>query len=256
MKFVKYVFLLFFMLFSFYFTEKISNFVLERNNLYQEIDRKKNKFNIESTSAVINDDYLIPGLNGRVVDVKNSFYNMRNIKKFNPYYLIYKDTYPKKSSSNYFNKIIKKGNKLKNSIALVVEYDVKTISYLNKYKISVLVNLEEYNRNSRYEQINNDFQNYNRLDNMINKYSKNTNICFVTKSNLKFCRKNNKILVEPTKILDNGSYYKIVNNIESGDIILIKKNTKLEHISIIIKNILFKDYNINFLSDHICEERN
>ena len=241
-------------LFSFYYTEKISNYILHKNKLYQEINKEKNNYKIESISAITKNNYVIPGLNGKKVDVKNSYYNMKDVNEFNPYYLVYNDVYPKKSLYKYKDKIIKKGNSQKNSIAIVIEYDQNIINYLSKYNISVLINLETFKKNSKYEQINNEKYNYKKLDKLINKYSTNTNIC-MPKYNYN-CEDNHKILVEPTKEFNNNNYITIKNNLSSGDIILIKKNTKKEYINLLIKSILFKDYQINYLSKHISEERN
>lgn len=255
MNFLKKTILVLIMFFSFYYTDKIANYVLEKNKLYLEIKAQQEKYQIESKSVLINDDYMIPGLTGKKVDVKNSYYNMKDIKKFNPYYLVYKDIYPQESFKKYPNKIINKGNKLKNSIAIVVEYDQDIINYLKNYKISVLTKLNNYQKDAKYEQINDDFNNYQKLTNLIKRYNNNSNICFVNKNNLKFCQKNRYILVAPTKVLDNNSYLKIINHLESGDIILIRKSTKLSNVNLILKNILYKDYQINYLSKHINEKR-
>ena len=254
MKILKKLSLVIIVFFSFYYTEKISKFVLEKNELYQEINKKKDKYKIASIDAITKDNYVIPGLNGKKVDLKNSYYNMKDINEFNPYYLVYKETVPKETIYNYKDKIINKGNNKKNSISLVVEYDEGIIKYLNKYNISVLVNLNNFKKDAKYEQINNEESEYKKLDKLISRYSINTDICLVNKNNN--CKKYHKTLVEPTKELNNENYYLIKNSLSSGDIILINKNTNIKYINLLIKDILYKDYQINYLSKHISEERN
>lgn len=255
LKFFKKIGIIAIVLFSFYYTDQISNLVLESNPLYKDIVKNKDDFEVMSTSAIINDEYITPGLNGLSIDVKNSYYNMKTLETFNSYYLVYEESTPEVSIENNKDKIIKKGNSSKNSIALVVEYNEKIIDYLKNKKISVLTNLNNFDKSATYEQINDDYTNYTKLENLINKYVKNPKICLVNENNKSQCIANKAFLVEPSKILNDNTVLNLKDNIESGDIILIKKNTKLENIDIILKSIEYKDYNLNYLSDHISEKR-
>ena len=60
-------------LFSFFYTEKISKLTLEKNEIYQEITQHSSEYEEKYVNAIIDDDKIIPGLNGRVVNIKNSF---------------------------------------------------------------------------------------------------------------------------------------------------------------------------------------
>lgn len=241
-------------MFSFYYTEQIANFVLENNTLYKEIDDKRSEYEIKSISAIIDNDTIIPGLSGVMVNVKDSYYNMKALNVFNSYYLKYTDDYPVVSIEQNKDKIITQGNSAKNSVSLVLEYDEKIIEFLKGYNFSVLVDIDTFNKTAGYEQINNEINNYSKLENLINKYTSNVNICVVG-NNEKICRENKKYLVKPTKALSDSSILELKDNINSGDIILIKKNTKLANVDAILKCILYKDYKINTLSKHISEER-
>lgn len=70
-------------MFSFFYTEKIANYVLENNELYKAIDAEKDAYEVLSVNASINGNYIVPGLNGEVVNVKDSYYNMKDIEVFN-----------------------------------------------------------------------------------------------------------------------------------------------------------------------------
>lgn len=243
------------MLFSFYYTDRIANLVLEENKLYKEIESKKREYEIKSISAIIEDNYIIPGLNGSAVNVKDSYYNMKAIDVFNSYYLIYSDIYPVVSLNNNVDKIIKKGNSNKNSIALILEYDENIINNLKNYNISVLVNMGTFDSNAKYEQINNEINDFKKLESLLNRYNKNSNVCIINNSNLKLCKENKKFLIKPNKELDNSTYLNIKDSITSGDIILIRSGTKVDYVEIVLRSILYKDYDINFISKHISEER-
>lgn len=255
MKYLKSLGIIAIVLFSFYYTEKIANFVLMSNKLYQEIDKNKENYEIKSISASIEGKFITPGLEGLSVNVKDSYYNMKDVEVFNSYYLIYESARPVISLEQNKDKIINKGNKEKNSVALVIEYDKNIIEYLKNYNISVLVNLDNYQKESLYEPINNEVKDFKTLDNLINKYNHKNNICLLNSYNEQICRDNQKYLVTPTHTLDDNTYLSLKDKIDSGDIILIKKGTSLKSIETILKSILYKDYQINYLSKHISEER-
>ena len=58
----------------FFYTEKIANLTLDKNELYQSIKEESSKYNEEYINAFIEDGHIVPGLNGKTVNIKNSFY--------------------------------------------------------------------------------------------------------------------------------------------------------------------------------------
>ncbi len=255
MKFFKYFGIVAIMLFSFYYTDKIANLVLEKNELYQKIASLKDNYKTESVGAVITDDYIIPGLVGSEVNVLDSYYNMKNINVFNEYYLVYQDILPQVSLENNMDKIIKQGNPLKNSVAFILEEDETILNYFldNYIKADVLINLENYNKYSNLELINNDLKNYEKVENLLNNKNLNQNLCVLNSFNNDICREKKKYLIEP-KLFDNSNFLELKKNINKGDIYLIKKGTKLENIKLFIKDLAFKDLNIIYLSELISEK--
>lgn len=243
--------------FSFFYTEKIAEYTLKNNELYKTIENEKSKYNIKSISAEVNGEYIVPGLNGITVNVKDSYYNMKDIDTFNEYYLKYDIDYPKESIENNLDKIINKGNKEKNSISFILEYDESIIQYFinNGYEASVLIQKENFNKDLKLEQINFDYTNYNDLETLLNRHTNNTDICYINDNNIELCKKNNKYLVQTDKIINDSTIIKIKQNINSGDIYLVKKNTAPKNIQIIINSILYRDLDIVSLSKLISEER-
>ncbi len=245
-------------IFSFYYTEKIANLTLEKNEIYQSITKNASNYEEAYVNAQINDSYIVPGLTGRKVNAKNSYYNMKDLNVFNSYYLIYDTSYPEVTLDNNKDKIINRGNKLKQSISFVLEYDQNIINFFkeNNLDASILVTNETFNKKESLEQINNEVEDkFNSLDTLINKYSKNSNICYINSSNESICRKNKKYLVKSSKVLNNSTFIDIKNNIESGDIYYINKNTDTKNIKLIINSILYKDLDIVRLSKLLSEER-
>lgn len=244
-------------MFSFFYTEKIANYVLENNELYKEIDEEKDAYEIASVNALIEGDYIVPGLNGQVVDVKNSYYNMKDMEVFNSYYLMYEATYPKISLDNNKDKIINKGNALKNSVAFILEYDEELVNYFssNNYEASVIVTMDTFNKNSKLEQINGEIDDFGKLESLINKYDTNSNVCYVNESNLEVCKKNGKYLVTSDNVINGSNTIDIKNNIESGNIYYVSKNIDVKNIQLIINSIIYKDLDIVKISELIKEER-
>ena len=244
-------------MFSFFYTEKIANYVLENNELYKEISSEKDNYEVLFVNAVIEGDYITPGLNGQVVDVKNSYYNMKDMDVFNSYYLMYDTTYPEVSLDNNKDKIINKGNALKNSVAFILEYDEELIKFFsdNNYPGSVIVSIDTFNKECKLEQLNGEVEEYSKLESLINKYGNNSNVCYVNEMNLDICKKNGKYLVTSDNIINNSNVIDIKNNIESGNIYYISKNTDVKNIQLIINSIIYKDLDIVNISELIKEER-
>ena len=112
----KYIGVFCLMLFSFYYASYIADFMQSKTNLMEEIkDNTKDK-NIKSVDAIIDSDYIIPGLNGISVNTKASFSNMLKVGIFNEEYLIFDEVKPAISLDDHLDKIIKKDNYLKNSV--------------------------------------------------------------------------------------------------------------------------------------------
>ena len=173
--------------FSFIYTEKIANLTLENSEIYQKIKSEEEEFNEAFVNAEITDKYITPGLNGKVVNIKNSFYNMKDLNAFNSYYLIFDTSYPEVTLENNKDKIVNKGNRYKKSVSFILEYDKELINYFkeNNIEASILVTMDNFNKNENLEQINNEVNKYKDLEALINKYSNNTHICYVTNKNEK-----------------------------------------------------------------------
>lgn len=242
------------MIFSFYYTDKIATFVLEKNSLYQKIDKVKDEYITKSVSAEINGNYIIPGLSGMEVNVKDSYYNMKNLDAFNEYYLVYQTILPDVTIEKNKDKIINQGNKRKKQVTFILENDDNIISYFtqNNIKSNLLVTLEEYKVKENIELINNDHKNYDKVESLLNNANLNKNLCVINNNIEELCREKEKYLIEP-KIVNNVTFLNIKKSVDRGDILLIKKGTKLEDIKLLIKDINFKDLEIVYLSELIKE---
>ncbi len=253
----KYMGIALVLLVSFYYTEKMSKIVVNNSSLVKEINRNSKDYNVASVSAIIEDDYIIPGLNGYAVNVLKSYNNMRYLDTFNSYYLEYDKITPEISLENNKDKIIKFGNPSKNNIALVIQDNQNIINYANSMgiKITRLVDSKTFDKNSKFEQINNDYESYSKVEAMLDNNNINKDICFVSKNIKDICLKNKKYLVEASASLNSYNLASIKDNLKSGYIIFINDNVSLTDFKLLVKQINYQDLKINYLSELITEER-
>lgn len=253
----KYIGICSILLFSFYYTEKVSNIAITNSDLVKEINENSSNYNIKAVSAQIDGDYIIPGINGSNVNVLKSYNNMKMLDIFNSYYLVYDKILPDISLENNKDKIISSGNKNKNAISIVIQDNKDILNYSKEknIKISRLITMDTYNKFSSYEQINNDIDNYEKVEKLLNKNNINKNICIINNNIKKICLEKEKYLVTPTKTLSNSNLSSIKSNIESGNIIYIIDNVSVTDYKILLRQIYYQDIDIIYLSELITEER-
>lgn len=251
----KYIGLSFLFLFSFYYTEKINSMLANNSNLMKEISSNKDKYNIEAVSATIDGDYIIPGIIGKSVNVLKSYNNMKVDNVFNEYFLEYDVMYPTLSIKNNKDKIIRKGNKLKNSVSIIVSNNEDVINYNtnNNVLFDRLVNKSNIRSSSFYEQINNDKDDFEKVLSYLEKYNINKNICIIDEIDKNVCLKYKSYLVKYSKVLSDYNIVDIKNDIKSGDIIYVSDDVNISHYKILLRQINYQDLNILYLSDLISE---
>ena len=139
------------------------------------------------------------------------------------------------------------------------QYRQYTNNFNNKIATIVTKLAQEYPKltNSEiFEIINNDSNNFDKLDTQLNKLNQNNHICVINNSNKAKCLEKGYYLVEITKELNSTNIASIKKDIESGDIILINKTATLDDFKLMISQIKYHDLNIVYLSELITEENN
>lgn len=256
-KLFKYIGLSAILLFAFYYTEKMSDIVTNNSKLVMEINDNSNNYNIKAVSAIINDNYITPGLNGYTVNVLKSYDNMRHLDTFNSYYLEYDIVKPNISLDNNKEKIIKYGNSSKKMVSILINNNKEILEYIKTNKINVtrIVDINTFISNALYEQINGDYNNYKKMELLLNKYNINKNICYINNYIKDICTNNKKYLVEASITLNNYNLSNVKNSIKNGYIIYINDNVSLTDFKILLRQIYYQDLSIVSLSKLISEER-
>jgi len=176
---IKYLCIIFLCLLSFYYTEQIALYVKSKNPLVQTIESKKEELYVNSIDSTLIDElYIIPGMNGKEVNVNSSFNTMKELNVYNENKIIYNQIEPKISLKDNKERIIIRGNKQKRQVSLVFENVSDLTKYLvqKKYKINLLITEEKYYK--EYEMINNsnNKETYNRIESYLTNNKLNKNI--------------------------------------------------------------------------------
>ncbi len=254
--------LLVLVLFSFFYTDRVMNFINKKDPLMNKIDLLKDKYEVLPVNAILDNNTIIPGVKGKSVDLDKSYENMKVSGIFREDYLVYNDILPSEMLSNNMDKYIIGGNTSSSKVALLVITNYDNIDKINNNNITIFLNhkdvsinnIKKINKNSIYTYGNNGIYSEEILDNdntIINRVSKNKSIyCLSMEKNndtLNICNKKKMYVVIPSII---GDYLDIKNNLTNGSIILLND---INNLDIIVKYINSKGYMIVPLEELLTE---
>lgn len=259
---IKTISLLGLVCFSFFYTDKVINMINKKDPLMIQIEELKEKYQVEPVNAILNDDTIIPGINGKEVDVLKSYEEMKLSGIFREELIVYKNLYPSSSLSNNKDKYIIKGNNNKNKVALLLILNIKDIDKIKNNNLTLFLNHKDININNINKLKNNEIYTYGNNgiytseiltndNSIINRLTNNKSIYCLSKDKdntiLEICSQNNMYTIIPNVI---GDYSEIKKEISNGSIILLNN---LNNLKIIEKYITSKGYQIVSLSDLLNE---
>ena len=263
------------MIFSFYYTNKIIEFLKEKDPIMQQIKETKSKYKIESKDASINNDSIIPGKKGKDIDYQKSYSKMRQYGNYNESLTVLKDIKPVISIDDNYDKFIISGNKENRCVSLVfkVEKDDEIDSILNilekentKANFFIDGTYLEKNvlklKNMKNHEI--EILNYNNsyseslfkasISYLENITENKANYCLGEKA-INICEKLKLHTIKPTLNIKNNLYINIKNNLDNGIIINIDINNYNEkELSTTINYIREKGYKIKLLKELLSEK--
>lgn len=259
---IKTISLLGLVCFSFFYTDKVINMINKKDPLMIQIEELKEKYQVEPVNAILNDDTIIPGINGKEVDVLKSYEEMKLSGIFREELIVYKNLYPSSSLSNNKDKYIIKGNNNKNKVALLLILNIKDIDNIKNNNLTLFLNHKDININNINKLKNNEIYTYGNNgiytseiltndNSIINRLTNNKSTYCLSKDKdntiLEICSQNNMYTIIPNII---GDYSEIKKEISNGSIILLNN---LNNLKIIEKYITSKGYQIVSLSDLLNE---
>lgn len=280
-KIIKLTGLIVLILFSFFYTDKVIEVIREEDKLMIELKELESTYKIEAVDANIVSNTIVPGINGRSINLDKSYKEMKSIGYINNNMLVYDTIKPTISITDNKDKFIIKGNSKKQIVSLIVILDSDkylssleeiatnrniTINYFVDYtylinnttKIKKMTNSEFYSYGDKgnYTPDSLLFSN-----NLITRISNNeANLCLdsnMENSIIKLCSENNLYTITPSIVAMDNTYKTIKENISSGSIILINNNKQnLSSLNTIIDYIEGKGLKIEGLSKLITEQIN
>ncbi len=264
--------------FSFFVTEKTATVVNDMDEIMIEIKNEKDKFTTEPINAVIEGNIIIPGVNGRRVNVNKSYKLMKSNGYYSENLLVYDYTNPKVSLTYNMDKYIIKGNPSKRMVSLIFVVngndDVTDIlNIVNNFNIKSTFFVDqvwfENNNNLIQEMVSkghsievflSDYRdsNFEWMDMIIKKINnQNTSFCYNTidnDENINACKLKGNYTIRPTVISDNTPLMDIKSKLESGSLLSLKVNSQVKkELSTIIIYIKSKGYKITSLEENVLE---
>lgn len=264
--------------FSFFYTEKTTNMVLELDTIMIKIKEEAKSYSKESINAVISDNTIIPGISAKEVNINKSYKQMKEHGFYSSKYLVYDYKKPVISINDNKNKYIIKGNETKKMVSLIfiVQGNTKIDNILNilnsnnikgnffvdniwlKNNIETAYLLIKEGHELGNLSINMDYSNsaFLWINSIIKKVLKQeNNYCLKTNkiSDLEICSMNDLYTISPLYI-EKNPFINTKKELTKGLLIAYKLTNTLEkELNLIIKYIIAKDIAITTLSNHLME---
>ena len=255
---------------SILYSKEVDTVSVSSDTLMQEIKNKASEYKILPKEAIMENDTIIPGKNGKEVNVDKSYYNMKKLGYFDERELKYDTVYVKNRLQNNKNKYIIGGNKNERNVTLIFNTnknleDINQI--LTKHNLTASYTISsaylENNRNIVSELISSKNNIINIAVNQTNfVWVKNTvkslgqpqNYCLNPAENqYKYCTLEKSYILK-TDIIKDNHYIDINHNLTNGKIFYFASNAKLvNELDTIINYIKSKGYKIIPLNKFLNE---
>ena len=126
----KVIGLLSFIAVTFFYTDKVMHVIREEDKIMIEINQIKDSLKKVPINAQINNDEIVPGINGKEVNAEKSYKVMKNNGVFRMEDIVYNTITPDVTIENHKDKYIVSGNSMKHAVSLIFILNSK--KYLEK----------------------------------------------------------------------------------------------------------------------------
>ena len=281
-KVIEVIFVSLLVLFSFYYTEKAIVLLESNDPLMKEIKNKGESREEEAINAKVDGDYLIPGYNGLVIDLDESFTKMKGYGSYNDALLVFEEVEPNISIDDYYDKYISSGNGISTNIALVFTVDNSSctdnlLNILKEMKVigTFFLDGEYIDKNTSFvtDAVVNgnevEVLSYNNsydellfkasIDKVKTLTSTTPKYCYATYDNeeiLNLCSKLSMHTIIPTLKLDSNIYSSAKGNLRSGSIISVKlTESNIAELKVLINYIKQRGFTLVTLDTLLNEAR-
>ena len=266
-KYFEYIGLIALTLFSFYYTDKVTKIMNSKDPVMISIKEYKDKTKESCKEGYYTSDGVILGVNGKIVDVNESYSNMVS-KGYDEELMVFEEVLCKVNKEDNLGNYIIKGNEVKNSVSLFIEIkdlnyidDIISISKNQNIKLNILVNgriLE--NNKEKFENIYKegidiiyngntleDIEKYINIMGLISKEKRLLCVSYNNIDNLDICKSKKINTIKTNYVFDKSIYNNTKTNLEKGAFYIYKENSQsLNELNTIINHI--KGKNIDMIS--------
>ena len=268
---------------SFFYTEKVIDFIREKDPIMKNIKEYDKKNKIDAVNAVIDKNKITPGVSGKKVDYDKSFQKMKKYGTYNESLTVFEEVAPTISIDDYYDKYISEGSGINNDVSLVFEVkngdninniinilkENNTIATFfvdglwlenNQTLVSEMTSLgheiEILNYDNKYQELyfSSSLNLLNSITNLKPKY------CYARYDNkevLELCEKLELHTIIPTIMTGNYPYNDVVKKVHKGSIIGFSVTSSVEiELSTIINYLKQKGYTIDTLDILLSEASN
>lgn len=279
-KYTSYLGVLVLACFSFYYTDQAVDIVKRNDPIMKSIIANKERFYVDPMSAIINQDEMVIGMNGKEVNIDKSYHNMKKINSYNESMLVFDEVIPNISINNNYDKYIISGNINLSRVALVFKVDdISYVDIVNNILLdknvvatffidgSIIENnmekvLELASNNNEIENLGYDGRytagKFAWTNNMISSLTnKDTKFCYTDYKNisiLDLCSDYKMYTVKPATSVKNYPFITVKKELENGSIISLNlDDITIKELPTIISYIKQKGYDLLTLEQLINE---
>lgn len=264
--------------FSFFITEKTAIVVSNMDDIMIEIKENESKYNSEAIDAIIDNNTIIPGVNGKTVNINKSYKAMKDNGYYSDKLFVYDYISPNISLISNNDKYIIKGNPSKRIVSLIFKVEARDniediLNIVNNYNIKTTFFVDPiwFTNNNNLIQIIvskghtlapllDDYSdsNFEWMDMILKKVNKQKKLfCYSVdenKENIDTCKLRGNYTIKPTLISENTPLVDIKEKLESGSLLSLKVNSQVrKELSTIIIYIRSKGYKIGSLEENVLE---
>lgn len=255
--------------FSFYYTDSAIDIVRKTDPIMKEIENFSNNYGNTSIDSIIVNNNIVPGIKGTIVDIEESYNNMKRLGKFDESLIVFEEILPTNTIVDNFDNYIISGNTSKSNVSLVfpindpsyVEEIIKILDTKN-VKATFFVNSELFD--SSMDMVRLIITSGNTVElldesydpTLIRKYNYNKkilineslNFCYTNSKNqnlINNCKSNKMHTIIPSINSINYPYNEVKTNLKNGSIISLSNNQNtVRELSALINYIHQKGKNI------------
>lgn len=263
--------------FSFYYTKFVSNIFIDNSVIMKKIKLNKKNYEYDPVPATVYEDFIIPGVSGRVVDVDKSYNKMIKYGSYNDKLLVFKKVYDKKTINNNYLKYINQARSGKSSVSFIYtvvdddnidnilkvlnDNNIKANFFIDgvflKNNKGLVFDIIDSGHQVEILSYNNSYDDIYFKDSIktLNEIKKSKALfCYSDYKNeelLKFCSLNKIHTILPTINIRNNLFINVKNNLKDG--ILIKMPNNTLELSVTISYIKQRGYKIDTLKNILRE---